>query len=113
MSDARSAEQDVGSMYARLAPEQRAAIARQFQDGFRQSGCPSALRYTTVDPEMAAAWQVAEMHLHARAEHQELFGTVMGHPIAVIALGDFATYEIETYVRHQKRGGGGGGEAQE
>ncbi len=98
MSDSDLANQDAATVYARLTPEQRAAIARQYLEGFQQSGHPGAQRFASVDPATVTPQQLADMHEHARDEHKGLFGLVMRHPIATIALGTFAAYEIEKHL---------------
>ncbi len=40
-------------VYARLTPEQRAALAQQFQQGLQQSDHPEAQRLAQVDPQTA------------------------------------------------------------
>lgn len=97
MSDNFS-NQDPAEIYAKLTPEQRAAIARQFQQGFQQSGNATAQQFASVNPETASPQQLADMHKHAREEHKGLFGAVMNHPVASIALGAFAAYEIEKHI---------------
>lgn len=97
MSDDFS-NQDPSEIYAKLTPEQRAAIAQQFQQGFQQSGNPTAQQFASVNPEAVSPQQLADMHKHAREEHKGLFGVVMNHPVASIALGAFAAYEIEKHV---------------
>src|SRR5258708_3306897 len=91
-------QQDPAAIYAQLTPEQRAAIAQQFLPGFQQSGQPAAQQFQEVQPETVTPEQLAEMHKHAREEHKGLFGLVMKHPIASIALGAFAAYEIEKHL---------------
>ncbi len=91
-------QQDPAAIYAQLTPAQRAAIAQQFVQGFQQSGNPTAQQLASVQPEAATPEQLADMHKHAREEHKGLFGLVMKHPIASIALGAFAAYEIEKHV---------------
>lgn len=70
-------QQDPATIYAQLTPEQRAAIAQQFLQGFQQSSNPAAQQFATVQPETATAEQLADMHKHAREEHKGLFGLVM------------------------------------
>lgn len=38
------------TIYAQLSPEQRAALAQEFQQGFRESGDPNAQQFSSVDP---------------------------------------------------------------
>ena len=90
--------QDPAEIYAKLTPEQRAAIAQQFQQGFQQSGNQAAQQFAAVQPDTVSPQQLADMHKHAREEHKGLFGVVMNHPVASIALGAFAAYEIEQHV---------------
>lgn len=93
--------QDPAEIYAKLTPEQRAAIAQQFQQGFQQSGNQAAQQLAAVNPTSATPQQLADMHKHAREEHKGLFGVVMNHPVASIALGAFAAYEIEKHVNQK------------
>lgn len=91
-------QQDPAAVYAQLTPEQREAIARQFLDGIQQSGHPAAQQFAAVQPEAVTPQQLADMHTHARTEHKGLFGLVMNHPIASVALGAFAAYEIQQHL---------------
>ena len=70
-------QQDPAAIYAQLTPEQRAAIAQQFLQGFQQSSQPAAQQFQEVQPETVTPEQLAEMHKHAREEHKGLFGLVM------------------------------------
>lgn len=101
MVDETPAGQSPEEIYARLTPEQRAEIAKQFQAGFQQSDHPVAQQYAAIDPQAATPEQVAEMHKHAREEHKGLFGVVMNHPVASVALGAFAAYEIEKHINNR------------
>jgi hypothetical protein len=85
-------------VYARLSPEQRAALAQQFQQGLQQSDHPEAQRLAQVDPQSATPEQVAEMHAHAAAHNKGLLGTVLNHPVATAALGAFAIYELDRHL---------------
>lgn len=85
-------------IYAQLTPEQRAALAQEFQSHFQQSGAPAAQQFANVDPQTATPQQLADMHQHARENHPNILGKVMGHPIAAAALGAFAAYEIDKHV---------------
>ncbi len=86
-------------IYAQLSPEQRAAIAAQFQQGLAGSDHPDAQTLTSVDPQSATAEQVAAMHKHASQYAKNVFGTVMNHPVATAALGGFAIYELDKHLR--------------
>lgn len=86
-------------VYARLTPEQREALARQFAQGLSQSDHPAAQQMAAVDPKDATPEHLAKMHEHAREHHPALLGVVMEHPVATAALGIFAAYEIEKHVR--------------
>lgn len=85
-------------VYAQLSPEQRAAIARQFQQGLQQSSHPEAQHLAQVAPESASAAQVAQMHAHAAQHNKGLLGEVMNHPVATAALGAFAIYELDRHL---------------
>ncbi|HEY7782656.1 MAG TPA: hypothetical protein VIC85_20850 [Ktedonobacterales bacterium] len=89
-------------VYARLSPEQRAALAQQFAQGFQQSDHPTAQQLAQVDPKDATPEHLAKMHEHAREHHPALLGVVMDHPVATAALGIFAAYEIEKHVRKNR-----------
>ena len=86
------------AIYSQLTQEQRAAIAREFMQGFQHSGNPKAQQFASLDPNVVTPRQLALMHQHARDEHPGLLGRVMRHPIAVAALGAFAAYEIDKHV---------------
>lgn len=86
------------AIYSQLSQEQRAAIAREFMQGFQQSGNPKAQQFASLNPNNATPQQLAAMHQHARDEHPGLLGRVMRHPIAAAALGAFAAYEIDKHV---------------
>jgi hypothetical protein len=85
-------------VYAQLSPDQRAAIARQFQQGLSQSSHPEAQRLAQVAPDSASPQQVAQMHAHAAQHHKGLLGEVMNHPVASAALGAFAIYELDKHI---------------
>jgi hypothetical protein len=74
-------------VYSQLSQDQRAAIAREFMQGFQQSGNPKAQQFTSLNPDTVTPQQLAAMHQHARDEHPGLLGRVMRHPIAAAALG--------------------------
>ncbi|HLV98884.1 MAG TPA: hypothetical protein VKT82_09430 [Ktedonobacterales bacterium] len=86
------------TMYAQLTPEQRAALAQEFMQGFKESGDPKAQQFASIDPNTATPKQLAVMHQHARDEHPGVLGRVMRHPIATAVLGGFAAYEIDKHV---------------
>lgn len=85
-------------VYARLTPEQRAALAQQFAQGLQGSDHPVAQQLSQVDPQTATPEQVAQMHEHAREHHKGLLHLVMDHPVATAALGAFAIYEVEKHI---------------
>lgn len=85
-------------VYAQLTPEQRAAIARQFQQGLQDSEHPEAQQLTQVAPEAASSEQVAQMHAHAAQHNKGLLGQIMNHPVATAALGAFAIYELDKHL---------------
>lgn len=86
-------------IYAQLTPEQRAAVAQQFIAGMQQSDHPEAAKFAKLDPKTVSTQQLADMHEHARKHHSGLLGTVMNHPLAAAALGAFAAYEVDKYVK--------------
>jgi hypothetical protein len=85
-------------VYAQLTPEQRAAIAQQFQQGLAQSDHPDAQQLAQVAPEDASPEQVAQMHTHAAQHNKPLLGVVLNHPVATAALGAFAIYELDKHL---------------
>jgi len=88
-------------VYARLTPEQRAALAQQFQAGLQQSGHPEAQQLAQVAPEAATPEHLAQMHEHAAQHNKGLLGTVLSHPVATAAIGAFAIYELDKHLgRH-------------
>jgi CO dehydrogenase/acetyl-CoA synthase beta subunit len=88
-------------VYARLTPEQRAALAQQFTQGLKASDHPVAQQLAQVDPQTATPEQVAQMHEHVREHHKGLLQLVMDHPIATAALGAFAVYEVEKHINQK------------
>ena len=86
------------TMYAQLNPQQRAALAQEFMQGFQESGNPKAQQFASIDPNKVTPQQLATMHQHARQEQPGVLGRVMRHPIAMAALGAFAAYEIDKHV---------------
>jgi hypothetical protein len=88
-------------VYARLTPEQRAALAQQFQAGLQQSDHPEAQRLAQVAPEATTPEHLAQMHEHAAQHNKGLLGTVLSHPVATAAIGAFAIYELDKHLgRH-------------
>ena len=85
-------------VYAQLTPEQRTALARQFQQGLQQSDHPAAQQLAQVAPDAATPEQLAQMHAHAVEHNKGLLGTVMNHPVATAALGAFAIYELDKHL---------------
>jgi hypothetical protein len=86
------------TMYAQLNPQQRAALAQEFMQGFQESGDPKAQQFASIDPNKVTPQQLAAMHQHARQEQPGVLGRVMRHPIAMAVLGGFAAYEIDRHV---------------
>ncbi len=85
-------------VYARLTPEQRAALAQQFQTGLQQSDHPEAQQLAQVMPEAATPEHLAQMHAHAAQHNKGLLGTVLSHPVATAAIGAFAIYELDRHL---------------
>ena len=85
-------------MYARLTPEQRAALAQQFQQHFAQSDHPEAQQLAQVDPQAASAEHLAQMHEHAAKHNKGALGIVLNHPVATAALGAFAIYQLDKHL---------------
>jgi hypothetical protein len=85
-------------VYAQLAPEQRAAIAQQFQAALQQSPHPEAQQLSQVDPQAATAEDVAKMHEHAAKNDHGALGVVLGHPVVTAALGAFVAYELDKHL---------------
>jgi hypothetical protein len=88
-------------VYAQLAPEQRAAIAQQFQEALQQSAHPDAQQLTQIDPQAATAEDVAKMHAHAAEHHHGALGLVMRHPVVTAVLAGFAVYELDKHLGKQ------------
>ena len=98
MASSQPAYENLEATYAQLNPQQRAALAQEFIQGFQQSGNPKSQQFTSMDPNSVTPQQLAAMHQHARQEHPGLLGRVMRHPIATAVLGGFAAYEIDKHV---------------
>jgi hypothetical protein len=99
MSDQDLSQLSPQEVYARLTPEQRAALAQQFQQGLQQSDHPQAQQLAQVNPQEATPEHLAQMHEHAAQHNPGLLGTVLNHPVATAALGAFAIYELDKHVR--------------
>lgn len=85
-------------LYNSLTPEQRAAIAQQFQAQFQQTGQDSTVKkFATVDPSTVSAKQLADMHKHAADNHPGVLGTIRNHPMLAAALGAFGAYELDKH----------------
>lgn len=89
-------------VYASLTPEQRAAIATQFQAGLAGSTHPEAQTLVAVNPNEATPSHLAAMHEHAAEHAKDVLGSVMNHPVATAALGGFAIYELDKHLRDRK-----------
>lgn len=89
-------------VYARLTPEQRAALAQQFQQGLQQSDHPEAQQLAQVDPQAASSEDLAKMHAHAAEHNKGVLGLVLNHPVATAALGAFAIYELDRHLGGKK-----------
>lgn len=75
------------TMYARMRPDQRTAIASEFARVFRLSGDTEAnAKYGANMPEMVEPQRVAEMHTFAREHHPEILEQVMRHPVTQASL---------------------------
>ena len=85
-------------VYAQLTPEQRAALAQQFQAALQQSDHPEAQQLSQVDPQTATPEDVAKMHEHAAQHNKGVLGLVLNHPVATAALGAFAIYELDRHL---------------
>jgi hypothetical protein len=85
-------------VYAQLAPEQRAAIAQQFQAALQQSAHPDAQQLGQIDPQAASAEDVAKMHGHAVQHDKGALGVVLRHPVVAAALAAFAVYELDKHL---------------
>lgn len=89
---------DPASAYSQLDQGQKATVAQQFIDRFRNGGHPKDQQYAQVDPNAVTAGQLAEMHQHAAENHPGVIGEVMQHPVITAALGGFAAYEIHKHM---------------
>ena len=98
MSNPDFSSLSVQEIYARLTPEQLAALAQQFQQGLQHSDHPVAQQLAQVDPRAATPEEVARMHEHMAEHHQGWLGLVMAHPVATAALGAFADHEAEKHL---------------
>jgi hypothetical protein len=85
-------------VYALLAPEQRAAIAQQFQAALQQSPHPDGQQLSQIDPTAATAEDVAKMHEHAVQHHKGALDIVLRHPVMTAALAAFAIYELDKHL---------------
>jgi hypothetical protein len=85
-------------IYAQLSPEQRAAIAQQFQSALQQSPHPEAQQLAQIDPQAATPEDVAKMHQHAVSHDKGALGVVLKHPVVTAALGAFAVYELDKHL---------------
>jgi len=91
---------DPAAVYAQLPPDQRAVIAQEFMQQFKQSGDPISQQFAGLNPNNITPQQLSVMHQQAR-KHPGVLERVMQHPIAVAALGGFAAYEIDKHVRQK------------
>ncbi len=98
MAGSQASYENPETMYAQLNPQQRAALAQEFMQGFQASGDPKAQQFASIDPNAVTPKQLAVMHQHARDEQPGVLGRVMRHPIATAVLGGFAAYEIDKHV---------------
>ena len=80
MSGSQVSFENLEAIYAQLNPQQRAALAQEFMQGFRASGNPKAQQFTSINPNNVTPQQLSAMHQHARQEHPGLLGRVMQHP---------------------------------
>src|SRR5215472_1135124 len=98
MANSQPTYENLEATYAQLNPQQRAALAQEFIQGFQQSGNPRSQPFTSMDSNAVTPQQLAAMHQHARQEHPGFLGHVMRHPVATAVLGGFAAYEIDKHV---------------
>lgn len=98
MSSANLAYEEPAAVYAQLNQQQRSTLAQEFIRGFQRSPAARGESFTRVDPKKVSLQQLADMHLYARAEHPEVLGRVMRHPIVVALLGGFGAHEIDRHV---------------
>lgn len=98
MSSSQVSYENPETIYAQLDPQQRAALAQEFMQGFQESNNPKAQQFNSIDPKTVTPQQLAAMHQHARQEQPGVLGRVMRHPIAVAMMGGFAAYEIDRHV---------------
>lgn len=87
MSTEQFERDDPRTLYARLRPDQRTAIAEQFARSFRLSTDEDARqKYGGEIKGMLAPEQVAAMHRYAREHHPEILEQVMQHPVTLASL---------------------------
>jgi hypothetical protein len=79
---------DPRTVYARMRPDQRTAIAEEFARHFRLSGDPEAQPYATEITTMLSPERVAELHRYAREHHPEILAEVTQHPVTRFSLAE-------------------------
>jgi hypothetical protein len=87
MSDMSGQPRNPVDLYTELEPAQRAAIAEEFIDRFRQLDDPGARQFARVDPHYTSPNQLAQMHEYAADTHPEVLADMMKNPAIASALG--------------------------
>ena len=87
MSHMSGQHMDSVDFYTQMDPAQRAAIAGEFIDRFRQLNDPGAREYARVDPHFTSPNQLAQMHEFATEMHPEVLADMMKNPAIAAALG--------------------------
>lgn len=82
-------------IYNQLSPEQRAAIAQEYQNKFQQAG--SGQQFAGVTASAATPQQLAAMHEHAAQNHPNILQDIGKHPVLVGALGAVSAYELDRH----------------
>jgi hypothetical protein len=85
-------------VYAQLSPEQRTALAQQFQAALQGSDHPEAKQLSQIDPQTVTSEALAKMHEHAAQHNKGALSRVLSHPVATAALGAFAAYELDKHL---------------
>jgi hypothetical protein len=94
----------VQQYYEQASPEQRAELARQFQQGFQQSGDPQAQQFAAVDPQNVSPEQLAAMHQQAQQNNPDMLhqlfspGGLLGSPGAKAAVAGIAAFAAKRII---------------
>jgi len=84
--------------YGQLDQAQRTQLAQTFLEEMKKEDHASYERFSHVDLNTVTARELADMHDHAAANHPNVFGLVMQHPVITAALAGFAVYEVDRHL---------------